>query len=443
MTNAANPIKLLVVFMFLLVVAGSAQARIITVGPGADCQFRTIQAAINAAAPGDTVSVAPGEYLVTAPITFRGKAITVRSQAGPEATTIRMSTPASSQEGSVVSFENGETKASVLEGFTITGGTGSWREFPKGDGHYNMFGGGIVCSGSSPTIAACVIAGNTAAWAGGGLISEAGSSPTVTGCTISGNSSREGGGIAVGTTVATIAFCTITGNSGQGMNVRTGSAKVTNSILWGNTGGPVVTALGGTATITYSDLESIWPGSGNLNADPSFADPANGNYHLKSQAGRWEPKSQTWVHDNVTSPCIDRGSPDSDWTGELWPHGTRVNMGADGGTPQASMSLSEVGNVADLNADNAVQLQDFARLADRWQTRHVLLCEDLNRNGVVDFGDLAVLADNWLGEVREVSPVAHWALDEREGTVAGDSAGTADGVLVGNPVEPRIGHENG
>jgi len=119
-------------------------------------------------------------------------------------------------------------------------------------------------------------------------------------------------------------------------------------------------------------------------------------------------------------------------------------MGADGGTPQASMSLSEVGNVADLNADNAVQLQDFARLADRWQTRHVLLCEDLNRDGVVDFGDLAVLADNWLGEVREVGPVAHWALDEREGTVAGDSAGTADGVLVGNPLwQPTGGKVKG
>jgi hypothetical protein len=70
---------------------------------------------------------------------------------------------------------------------------------------------------------------------------------------------------------------------------------------------------------------------------PQNAD--NGDYHLKSQAGRWDPKSQTWVLDELTSPCIDAGDPASDWTAELWPHGERINMGAFGGTPQASMSF--------------------------------------------------------------------------------------------------------
>jgi len=39
------------------------------------------------------------------------------------------------------------------------------------------------------------------------------------------------------------------------------------------------------------------------------------------------------------SPCIDTGDPsDTDWQNELLPNGSRINMGAYGGTPEASMS---------------------------------------------------------------------------------------------------------
>jgi len=68
---------------------------------------------------------------------------------------------------------------------------------------------------------------------------------------------------------------------------------------------------------------------------------------LKSQAGRWDLQSQTWVHDDVTSPCIDRGDPHLDWNAELWPHGQYINMGAYGGTPQASLSLSDAGHISE------------------------------------------------------------------------------------------------
>jgi len=174
--------------------------------------------------------------------------------------------------------------------------------------------------------------------------------------------------------------------------------------------------------IGHSDVQGNWPGSGNIDADPCFADPSSGDYHLKSQAGRWEPKSQAWVRDSVTSPCIDRGSPDSDWTAELWPHGKRVDTGAYGGTPQASMSLSDAGNIADLNADNAVQLRDFAKCTDRWLTMQVLLCEDLDRNGAVDFGDLAVLATiAWRGQGSQSGGPLE--IGRGRWTVAADSAG--------------------
>jgi hypothetical protein len=100
----------------------------------------------------------------------------------------------------------------------------------------------------------------------------------------------------------------------------------------------------------------------------------------------------------VTSPCIDAGSPDSDWAAELWPHGGRVNMGAYGATPQASMSLLDIGNGADLNLDNSVNFLDFANFSGSWQTEQPLLPEDLNRDGRVDASDIESFAARWLWE---------------------------------------------
>jgi len=103
-----------------------------------------------------------------------------------------------------------------------------------------------------------------------------------------------------------------------------------------------------------------------------------------------------WVYDDVTSPCIDAGDANSDWMGELWPHGKRINMGAYGGTPQASMSLSTVGNKADLNHDGFVDAEDLALFVDMWLSDQMPLSGDINRNGSVNFSDFAVMADNWL-----------------------------------------------
>jgi hypothetical protein len=63
-----------------------------------------------------------------------------------------------------------------------------------------------------------------------------------------------------------------------------------------------------------------------------------GDYHLKSQAGRWDPNSGEWVIDDVTSPCIDAGDPNTPVSDEPEPNGGIVNMGAYGGTIEASLS---------------------------------------------------------------------------------------------------------
>jgi internalin A len=62
----------------------------------------------------------------------------------------------------------------------------------------------------------------------------------------------------------------------------------------------------------------------------------NGDYHLASQAGRWEPEKKTWVTDDATSVCIDTGDPTSPAGDEPSSNGSVLNMGAYGGTAQAS-----------------------------------------------------------------------------------------------------------
>lgn len=90
-------------------------------------------------------------------------------------------------------------------------------------------------------------------------------------------------------------------------------------------------------------INSLWSGLGGWwhfpDADPLFADTANGDCHLKSQAGRWDPQMQSWIQDDVTSPCIDAGDPNSDWSAELSHHGERINLGVYGGTSHASKSF--------------------------------------------------------------------------------------------------------
>jgi hypothetical protein len=81
-------------------------------------------------------------------------------------------------------------------------------------------------------------------------------------------------------------------------------------------------------------------GIGDIGANPLFADPENDDFYLKSQAGRYYPESGNWVIDDVTSPCIDAGDLNSPVGDEPEPNGGRINMGAYGGTAEASKSAA-------------------------------------------------------------------------------------------------------
>jgi hypothetical protein len=159
-----------------------------------------IQSALDAARGSDTVLVAPGEYSITEPLSFNRlhnpaaaespalKDLSLVSEGGAGAATIRMSVPRDPARASVIVFEKGETVASRVEGFTITGGAGT---LIAG----RAAGGGVFVLRSSCTLKDCVIRGNAASQSGigGGLYCES-SSPKLERCTIAENFSGERGG---------------------------------------------------------------------------------------------------------------------------------------------------------------------------------------------------------------------------------------------------------
>jgi hypothetical protein len=250
-------------------------ARTLTVDGAGSGDFTRIQPAIDAAADGDTVLVNPGVYEITAPITFRGKALALRAAEGPGVTTIRVGeNPDDPGRASVVVFEDGEVEDSVLEGFTLTGGTA-------------RLGGGVHCGpGTSPALIDCAITGNRASVecddsgppgtemdctvAGGGVYCATGAAPRLAGCTISGNSSEicvwmdpvddpvclgafcndsppylacsdaPGGGVygARGSLV-TLDDCTIAGNVGTGVHGTAATMTLIGCTITGNTGAGV------------------------------------------------------------------------------------------------------------------------------------------------------------------------------------------------------------
>ena len=153
--STSMPRVIVAVCLFVLVMsASSAIAQTTRVvdddgqGTAVNCDdptaaFATVGAAIAVAASGDTILVCPGSYIEN--INFGGKAIVVRSTAGPAVTILD-----GNAVDSVVTFATGETSTSILEGFTIRNGRAPFD------------GGGIRIVSASPVIRHNLIAGNTA-----------------------------------------------------------------------------------------------------------------------------------------------------------------------------------------------------------------------------------------------------------------------------------------
>jgi hypothetical protein len=118
------------------------------------------------------------------------------------------------------------------------------------------------------------------------------------------NIATEGGGIYGGImALPQISLCTLSGNQavlGGGVSLLTGSTIV-NSILWGNEASdsdPQVRVRGAPIVVTYCDVQGGYAGTGNIDADPLFSAPEQGDFSLTR-----------------TSPCVDAGDPTSRPTG--------------------------------------------------------------------------------------------------------------------------------
>jgi hypothetical protein len=262
------------------------------------------------------------------------------------------------------------------------------------------FGGAFDSANSTqPVFERCVFRGNKAVRAGA-LEFFGGSQPKVTNCLFHGNQatgSGGGGAIWLGSSSnGTFRNITVTGNSatvvGGGVYNTGGTSTFVNCISFGNTGPGTIAdngikSQGGTSTISYSDVQGITTGTGNINLDPKFENAAGGDYRLQAD-----------------SPCIDVGN------NSAVPAGTVTDLdslprfvdiasvpnGGSGTAPIVDMGAYEEQEVvvacpADLDGSGTVDAGDLAVLLGGWGGAET----DLDGSGSTDAADLAVLLGAW------------------------------------------------
>ena len=195
-------------------------------------------------------------------------------------------------------------------------------------------GGGLCCENSTVVVTNSTVSGNEANSVGSAAI---GCGLRFVNCVIAGNVSPPAwgeGGVPVTVCADLFENCTIAGNTRTPVDddryhfAAVSAGTLTNCIVWGN--GRL--AVSDSCTASYCDIEmdstGVFPGEGNVAADPLFADSVAGDYTLLPG-----------------SPCIDAGDP----TSGLDIDGTRADMGASSLRPatqparlhvQATLSLS-------------------------------------------------------------------------------------------------------
>ena len=262
----------------------------------------TIQEAVDAALPRDTILVTNGVY-ETGSSTLNGsalnrvavtKAMTLSSVNGPSVTEIRGKTGdfgdrLGNGQGAVRCVYLGAN--AVLNGFALTyGHTREWNpKVPLDDSDVN--GGGAFCE-SSAALVNCIIAHCAAGRQGGGVWRG-----RLDNCLLITNAAAYGGAVSFGL----LRHCTLNGNTAQPVRTRTEDAPI-GGLGGGTYAGTLFNCIVSDNTAPTGDnyhnssLDSSCTaplpdkGSGNIAAAPGFVDASAGEFRLRQD-----------------SPCIDAG----------------------------------------------------------------------------------------------------------------------------------------
>jgi hypothetical protein len=245
---------------------------------------------------------------------------TMRSQRNPQANVTILSGDigtvgvATDNSYHVVMSDGTVTATGILDGFTVTAGRadGPGDPIDRGGAVYInqgspafvgcIFsssyainrGGGVRVAAGSPSFTSCRFQSNFAESAGAGLSAASVGSMQVRSCVFRNNTvnnSTGGGGIEA-TDNTTVVNSVVAQNSPNGMNFLGGDNTfinstianngsygialfsnpntIANSIVYGNPTGAIFLGISGIATVSYSDVQGGYAGTGNINANPIF-----------------------------------------------------------------------------------------------------------------------------------------------------------------------------
>jgi len=261
--------------------------------------FDAIQEAIDRAADGNEVIVLDGTYTGAGnrDIDFSAKAITLRSQNGPENCIIDCQ-GTEIEHHRAFDFHSGEGPEAELIGLTILNG-------------YALQGGAIKCANSEPTITNCILRSNNAQ-DGAGIYCDD-SSTSLTNCAFIDNDAQNGAAVYCTQSTPAIINCTLTGNDATecagGIYFDNSSSSIYNCIAFSNTavtGAHLALKNSSAVTVSYSLVGS---------------DAPNDRYIEPASVLTWGPGNLTQdplldadgLHLTANSPCIDLGDPDKDY----------------------------------------------------------------------------------------------------------------------------------
>jgi hypothetical protein len=256
-------------------------------------------------------------------------------------------------------------------------------------------------------------------------------------------------GIRINGASPEIVNSTMANNDESGVYLNGSTSTIINTIVWDNTGDAIAVSSTGTPLVVYSDIQGGYPGEGNIDTDPLFADVAAGDYALLPCSPAIDsgdpveilvadytagdpsvtvdvvtvvaPGDLVWISNGVkmesdvvagissTAIALENGflndylvadgahvfTTTSDYTSEPAPNGRRINMGAYGGSPWAASCPCDGDFEPDGDIDGfdlSIFVADFNR-TDCLEAGDCL--GDFNSDGFMNMDDLEAFAFNF------------------------------------------------